>query len=446
VALLQGRPWLPYQRYIAEVAGEQMPDGTYAYPVVVLTMPRQSAKTTTAYDVALGRGRAYRDYRCRYSTHKGTITSDRFVDWFLELERTPALLPQMKLRRSRGTEAVGWVRTGSYFQAFPASDGALRSAALDLVIVDEGQEHDDVLGAALKKMITATFNTRPRRQLWVIFSAGTDASTYAAEYLARGVAGAPGVAVFDYGCPEDVDPLDRGMWHTWHPGLAYGLTSYAALDMALGEGEAAFVREYGNIWTRTSAGPVIDPVAWGRVATTTDMYPGPVCLGVDVAADRQSSTIALAGPNGHVEVLEHAAGVEWVADRVAELRRMFGAPIALDSKGPVGTVLDDLEVAGLTRVTAKNPYGDLLVMDADDVANAAAGFLDAVEHGTVAVWPHPDLDAAVVAAVKRPLGDAGFGWSRRASAATIAPLVAVCAARWGWTRLPPDRPRASAVI
>lgn len=430
MALLQGRPWLPYQRYIAEVAGELMPDGTYAYPVVVLTMPRQSAKTTTAYDVALGRGRAYRDYRCRYSTHKGTITSDRFVDWFLELERHPTLVPQMKLRRSRGTEAVGWVRTGSYFQAFPASDGALRSAALDLVIVDEGQEHDDVLGAALKKMITATFTTRPRRQLWVIFSAGTDASTYAAEYLARGIAGAPGVAVFDYGCPDGVDPLDRELWHTWHPGLAYGLTSLQALDMALGEGAAAFVREYGNIWTRTAAGPVIDPEAWARVQTTTDMPMGRLCLGVDVAADRSHAAIALAGPGRHVELVD-VVPVDQATTYTRDLADRLRLPVAIDSHGPVATVLDEL------RRAWPNQPDRLLVMGAGDVAVAAAGFLDDVDTGRLRAWSHPDLDAAVAAAVKRPLGD-GFAWSRRNSAASIAPLVAVCAARWGFDHLPPD--------
>ena len=57
------RPWKPYQRVIAEVAGELTPDGQYAHHTIVLTTPRQCAKTTTGYDVALGRGRKYRDYR-----------------------------------------------------------------------------------------------------------------------------------------------------------------------------------------------------------------------------------------------------------------------------------------------------------------------------------------------------------------------------------------------
>jgi len=174
---MMGRPWIPPQRVIAEVAGELLPDGRYAYHTVVVTEPRQCAKSTTAYDVALGRGRAYRDYRVKYATHKGTITSDRFADWFLELERLPALAAGMHLRRSRGTEAVGWRKTGSYFQAFPARDGALRSAALDAVVVDEAQEHDEMTGQALKRTITPTFSTRRRRQLWVVFTAGTDAST-----------------------------------------------------------------------------------------------------------------------------------------------------------------------------------------------------------------------------------------------------------------------------
>ena len=92
----------------------------------------------------------------------------------------------MKLRRSRGSESIGWRRTDSYMQAFAAKEGALRSAALDLVIVDEAQEHDDVIGAHLRRQITATFSTRPRHQLWVVFSAGVvGRSTYAADYLRR---------------------------------------------------------------------------------------------------------------------------------------------------------------------------------------------------------------------------------------------------------------------
>jgi hypothetical protein len=425
--VLLGRPWIAPQRYIAEVAGELLDDGHYAYTTIVVTMPRQCAKSTTSYDVALGRGRAYRDYRCKYSTHKGTVTSDRYADWFLELERFPAVATDMHLRRSRGTEAIGWRRTGSYFQAFPARDGALRSAALDLVIVDEAQEHDEILGEALKRTITPTFSTRPRRQLWVVFTAGTDASTYARDYYDRAVAGEPGFAIFDYGCPDDVDPLDRDLWHTWHPGLAYGLTDYDALDMALGDGTAAFVREYGNRWTRTAAGRVVAEDDWRSVQHTSDMPPGPLCLSIDVAFEGDHAAVALAGPGRHLEIVD-VLPVDAATDRVFELQARYGAPIAVDRYGPTALVHDDLERAG----------ADLLTLTSYDVAVSAAGFLRGVRAHDVSIWPHPALDDAVAVAGTRPLGD-GFKWSRRGSAGSIAPLVAASHALWGVEHRPAPR-------
>jgi hypothetical protein len=38
----------------------------------------------------------------------------------------------------------------------------------------------------------------------------------------RAIAGEPGIAMFDYGCPDHVDPLDETLWHTWHPGWRTG--------------------------------------------------------------------------------------------------------------------------------------------------------------------------------------------------------------------------------
>lgn len=433
MALVLGRPWMPYQRAIAEVAGELDEAGGYAHPVIALTMPRQSAKTATAYDVALGRGRGYRDYRVRYSTHKGTITSDRFIDWFLEIERSP-LVNQAKLRKSRGTEAVGWPRTGSYFQAFPAREGALRSAALDLVIVDEAQEHDDVLGRALTEMIDATFSTRHRRQLWVIFSAGTDASTYARTYLDRGRAGDPLVALFDFGCPLDIDPTDPARWADWHPGLAYGLTDAAALHLALSNDAAAFVREYGNVWTRTAAAPTIPLDAWdAAVSAATDMPAGRRCLAVDVELDRSAAAFALAGPDRTLELVEDAVAPELAAARALELADLFDAPIAIDSAGPVATVLDELR----RLIPASQQGRRLIVLNTSAVAVAAGGWLDDLKAGRLRVWPHPALTAAVAVAATRPLGEA-WAWSKRGAEGRIAPLVALTHARWGFDHLPPE--------
>ena len=440
VSQMLGRPWLPYQQFIAEVAGEKLDAYRYAHHTIVVWMPRQTAKTTTAYDSMLGRGRIYPGFRSRYTTHQGTITSAKFGEWFTEIEQRPNVQAQMKLRRSQGTEGVRWLSTASYFQAFPPRDGALRSQALDGVVVDEAQEHDDILGAALRSTIRPTFTTRPRRQLWIVFSAGTDTSTYALSYLAKAMAGAPGYALFDYGCPDDVDPLDESLWPTWHPGLAYGLTSVEAMRAALEEDDQAFIREYANRWTHTTY-RVVDPRTWAAALLPPEAPrpEGRMCLGVDVAADRGSAAIAVAvqaasGP--YIEVVDAHAGTEWGTGRALELQATHGAPIVIDKYGAVGTVADALDLAG----------ANLIGMKTQDVANAAAGLLDDLETGHLAVYPSPALTEAVDGVATRPLGDGnGFAFSRKASSAPIAPLVAVAAARWGLARLPnPVRPQVHA--
>jgi hypothetical protein len=431
MALNLGRPWTPYQQLIGEVAGEiaDPATGTYAYHTVVVLLPRQSGKTTVAYDSALGRGRLYRDYRARYTTHQGTITTARFNDWFLELERYPRISRELKLRRSQGTEGILRRDKGSYFQAFPPRDGALRSAALDLVIVDEAQEHDDTLGEAMRRTITPTFSTRPRRQLWIVFTAGTDASTYAMSYLAKALAGTPGFALFDYGCPDDIDPLDRSLWHTWHPGLAYGLTDYAALDMALEDGAPAFIREYGNRWTRTAGGDVVDPADWAAVQDPTAAATGPACIGFDVDPGRGSAAIVIAD-NTTVELVDQHDGTDWLISRLTELQTTHRHPIACTRYGAAGPTVDALEHAG----------AELLILSTGDAANAAAGIADAIETRSLKVRPSPALTESVEGAAKRDIADTGgFVWARRDAAANPAPLIAASYARWGALHAPDRR-------
>jgi hypothetical protein len=56
----------------------------------------------------------------------------------------------------------------------------------------------------------------------------------------------------------------------------------------------------------------------------------------------------------------------------------------------------------------------------------------------------PALNVALSVARKRPIGDGGFGWSRKDSESDITPLVASTLALWGLTSgeiVMPPRPR-----
>ena len=436
VAHLHGRPWKPHQRLVADLLGERAPDGIgYAYPVAVVLFPRQTGKTTFAFDLAMGRCLDQPGYRAAYTAQTGHVTTERFGERMAELAGTP-LGRRALLRRSQGTERVSF--GSSYLKAFPPRDGALRGSALDLVVIDEPQEIDAELGVALDQTILPTFTTRPRRQLILIGTAGTDQSAFLARYLAMARAGAAGVALAEFGAADDDDPTDPAVWRRCHPGLAAGLTDTGALSSALAVmGPASFAREYLCVWV--AGGSRIIPAADWSAIRHRDAIPRdgslPV-LGVDVALDRSAAAVVACWPAAGaglpvLEVVDYAPGVSWAAPRLAELAAGHGAPVvAATGAGPVLTVVDDAARLGV----------DVVTLTDRDYTAACAGLLDRVTDRTMWHRGEPALDAAVAGAGRRTVGD-GWAWSRRTSTADVCPLVAGSVALWADGRRPPPAVR-----
>jgi len=436
------RPMLGYQRALADLLGEQTADGRYAYSVGVALLPRQTGKTTTAFDLAMGRCAAHADYRAALCAQTGHVTTERFAERMAQLGST-ALARRVHLRRSQGTERIGFGRRGSFLKAFPPKAGALRGSTLDLVVVDEAQEISAELGVILDQEIMPTQATRPRRQVVLIGTAGTDASGY----LAAARAGAPGYAVVEYGATDDDDPADPATWWRCHPGLAAGLTDEGALATALAVmGVASFSREYLNVW-QTTSDRVIPPVTWAALRHRDATPLGGVVpvLGADVALDRSAAAIVACWPDtGRIptwEVVEYRAGTDWVAPRLAELHAAHGSEVVLDGgTGPSLTVLDQLNVRGErpSWVRALTPR---------EMVTACAQALDAVTDQPAGVHHRgdPALDTAVAGAGRRTTGD-GWVWARRTAAAEVSPLIGGTLALYGHQHRPaePVRPIAYA--
>jgi hypothetical protein len=435
VADLHGRPWKPHQRIAADIIGELSPDGLrFRHTIAVVLLPRQTGKTTLVHDLALGRCLFYPDYRAAYAAQTGHVTTERMKERMSELGAGP-MSSRFKCIRSQGLERIEHGR--SYLKAFPPKAGALRSNALDLVIVDEAQEHDTVLGEQLDLTIVPTFTTRPRRQLIVIGTAGTDASDYLRRYLAAARDGLPGYCVVEYGAHDGEDPDDEQVWVTRHPGVAAGLTDLDALRVARqAMGPAGFGREFLNLWSRTRD-RVIDADDWTACLDPAAEPAGPLCFGFDVLTDRAGAAIVAADATGYVEVIAQAPDTTWLVPRLLELQAEHKAPIASDRWGAAGPAIDELERAG----------AQLIPMATGDVANAAASMLDAIMRRALRVRPSGVLTEATRGAAQRLLSDSGgFVWSRRSSAAPVAALVAASNALWGAQHNPPPvRPVAVAL-
>jgi hypothetical protein len=424
LARLSGRTMPPWARAAVDVLGEQdrTPSGLwrYAYPITVVTVPRQSAKTTTALDVALGRGMLHRDYRAAYAAQTGHVTTERMADRFTELGAS-LLAPRLRIRRSAGTERVTYLPHGSYVKAFPPIDGALRSSALDLVIVDEGQEHaDDPLGRALDHTVMPTFTTRPRRQFLILGTAPALPGSYLERYAALARAGAPGVALVDYGATPDEDPGDPATWRRRHPGLAAGLTDEAFLTDQYRLDPDGFTREHLNVWPRGNPGAVIPADAWDRVQVPTPRPTGvPLRWSLEVARGSTSAAIAAAwlDADGVVRaaVVQAGEGTAWLDAALPDLVRKYAARFVWDGISPAHGIAQRLRVPGRA-------------LDFTDVAAGCSWFLEAVcaTPPRVTVTPDEDLDRAAASAVKRTVGDTGrWAWGRKGSALPVTPLVAV---------------------
>jgi hypothetical protein len=426
---------MPWQKYVADVATEVDADGRFCYKLVEVTVPRQSGKSLLDGVAMAHRALIVPAGRVWFTMQTGKDS----VDWLLN-EFWPllgALGAEVHLRRAAGSEHIKWHRSGGLVRPFPPNETGLHSKVSDLVVVDECWAFDQMQGQAIDMGVVPTQATRPNAQTWKVSTAGTARSLWWLGTVEAGRAAVnagrdSGVAYFEWSCPDELDPCAPSSWPVYHP--AYGRTigpesMQAALDQ-LGPDE--FARAYGNRWVSTAA-RVIPAEAW-RVAAEepADMPAGAVAVGFDAAVDRSDGAIVVAwrdeGGIAHLEVADQRPGTGWMVDRLEEIvARWAPVAVAFDEAGPVLDLADAARRADL----------DVVGLKAREYAGACSGLLEALcaEPPTVRYRPHPALDAAALAAVRRPLGDA-WAWGRRQSAGSIAALTAATVALWALDHAP----------
>jgi hypothetical protein len=413
---------MPWQQHVADVANELLPDGSPAFREVIVSVPRQSGKTTLTLSQSVERC-TMRDkvQHVAYTAQTGSDARKKLLnDQVPILEGSPLWKSVRRVARANDNAGVVF-RNGSRIDVLASNASAGHGRVLDLGLVDEA--FDDIDDRREQSMLPAMI-TKTDAQLWVVSTQGTDASVYLNRKVELGRSAAlegrtSGIAYFEWAIPEDADIDDPASWWLGMPALGF-TQSIAAVEHAkqtMTEGE--FRRAFGNQRTRSSE-RVIPEVPW-RVACRPDVSPsGTLVFAVDVAPDRDCATIAVAG-NGVVEVVDHRPGVGWVVDRVVELVARHSGSVALEARGPVGALIPALRAAGVTLVEASP----------GDVTQACGAFYDDIADGKVAIRigsHHDALDAAVSAVMKQPVADA-WRWARKGME-PITPLVAATLALW----------------
>lgn len=434
VAEALGQPLMPWQRYVADVAGEVDGRGRYLRPLVVVSIQRQAGKTTLMLAQALHRCLQGPNRRAWVTAQTGLDARDKFRE-FADLVMDSPLRQVVKERRKgAGSEWLQFVN-GSTLRPHPPQRDALHGKQSDHNDIDEGWSFDEVHGDDLFQAINPTQATRPGAQTFVWSTRGDASSTWFHGLIERGYAGE--LALFDWGIPFDADPTDLDVIADFHPAVGRPEDGYVIeRDFFPRAREsmpdpAQFARAYGNVPTG-AAERVIPPAAWNAARVTAPLPEGRPAYGVAVSMDGDHGALvaAVAGPDGSpwVEVIEHRPGRSWLVDRVLALHDP-GLGVAVDRRGPAGPIADALELAGVAPLTPTT-------------IDYAAGCQDLFDRLTDPGGPrlfhrdHPALDAAVDVAGRRRLEEGGWVWSRKRSTGDVSTLEAATLAAWAVARTP----------
>lgn len=352
------------------------------------------------------------------------------------------LIPPVKVSQTNGEEGFLIPSTGQRLKFLARSKGSGRGFTGDCNLIDEAFAYTRAQQSALMP----TTSARPNAQICYASSPPLDSDSGEVLFALRRRAedGDAGLGWRDWGLPGDLDELaqmepderaelldDRDNWASANPALGRGRMTEETIERnRRAMDEMDFARECLGMWPLPpeQGGRVIRAATWDDLDDPGSSIVSQVVFGLDVNPERTWCAIVSGGRNAaartHLEVVEHRPGVGWVVARCVELDEEHEpAGWLVDPSGPAGSLIQDLEAAGLLviQVTGR------------EWAQACGGMYDAV-HAVPAELAHlgdPVLAAAVGAGRKRDVGDGGWAWGRKSSEANIAPLCAATLAHHG---------------
>lgn len=415
VAEALGTPLMPWQRLVADVGGELLEDGSPAYREVVCTVPRQSGKTTLILAWELHRALMWgRPQVIAYTAQTGQDARKKLVeDQVPLLRRSPLWGTVEKVLRGIADSAV-YFANGSRINVLATSEEAGHGKTLDLGVMDEAFADEDF---RREQAMLPAMATRHDAQILVFSTAGTEKSVLLNRKVEAGrqavVEGRnTGIAYFEWSAPEGADPDDRDLRYTFMPALGRTIRQEVVDHARQTMLDSEFRRAYMNLPSYSDE-RVIPADGWRAVCG--DHTPdGDLVLAIDATPDLSSASLVAVDRHLRAELVDHRPGTGWLLARTVDVASRFGAPVVVDTRGPVGDLIEDLEAAEV----------DVVAYDTRQYAYACAGFYRSVVDGTVAVRSHEALTEAVDGARKRQVGDA-WVWARKGIDVDISPLVAL---------------------
>ena len=171
IAIALGKPLLPWQRQVLDVALEVDDEDRPAYRDVCVTVPRQQGKTTMNLVLTLHRALSREKQTIKYTAQHGAAARTKLIDdWLPALTKSP-FARYFTPRLTSGHEALHFTN-GSSLGLVATTQKSGHGSTIDLAICDEAFAYPD---ARVEQAVRPAMVTRPDAQLWIVSTAGTPA-------------------------------------------------------------------------------------------------------------------------------------------------------------------------------------------------------------------------------------------------------------------------------
>lgn len=443
VAKMLGRTLMPWQRKAVDVATEYRLDEFgrrhYRYSKVVITVPRQSGKTTLMGPLQLHRIMTRAQSKAFFTAQTGQDAKKRMID-LIELVTGSAAAPLFKPTYANGAEGIAVKGKGSAVTRFSPTLSALHGETPLLVTFDEIWKYSLELGNALLGAAgpgQITFGDLA--QIVMISTMGTLDSEFMNEWVDKGRAGTdPTLCYIEYSMPAGLDPYAPSTWWTFHPALGNTITE-AGLMKDINLPKSEWMRAYMNRLTATEH-QAIDLDIWDDLGHEEHPQPNrrDLVLGIEVAPDNRSAAVMAAWRDKAtgrpcMRLVYQAPGTAWLPGFVAEQWAHWQpADVVADGAGPVGRFVRAINDA--LREHPDNPSGRDIVRTLNVAEfGAACETVMAAARDERTLWHDgsPELRDAVAALELRTVNGVRK-FSRDHSPRPIATLVGGTVALYGY--------------
>lgn len=442
IAKVLGIPLMPWQRYVSRVASERSltDPRRFRYHTVILTVPRQSGKTTLMRAILTQRGLMSRARSAFYTAQTGKDATARWKDLIKQLEGS-CLGQYTDTKLAQGSQSLTF-SNGSSISPFAPTPKSLHGYTPHDVMLDEIFEWDSEQGEALLGAVKPAQITLLDRQLWEVSTMGTEDSHFLNDQIDKGRAAVndpdSGIAYFEWSLEEGLDSYDPDNWD-FHPALGYTITKQdlmeATVNHSVGEWERAYMNRRTKVKTKFIPDEILDLVM-GEVsppATPADVH---IAYDVDPKQDGGASIMAAwkDAQSGkiHAKVYMLEPGRSWLTGAMQDAIAVRAGRYCYDNTA-INRHYSGLINNELVQPTNTGDFTTACMMLPELIKNGQVVIApewqdrEVVRNGVTVVEPEDIVKAAIQSVTTRPLGE-GWAFSRKLSSGDISIAVGLALA------------------